>query len=257
MKRMTGRRTVILIIFGIAISSIQGLAALPGDSLPRCACQRIPDLFPTESIQEKQFPSTSPVIRHPSRLPAGSLEIVVDTHTLRLSILVNRQEIFTFPVAIGKKETPSPVGDWFIVHKGYWAKGKSPWLGLSAPFGIYGIHGTGQPGSIGHRSSNGCIRMFNHHIEQVYRLVNVGTPVHIIGDPFGDRRLLKRGMAGSDVYFLQIRLKQLGYLKKKANGYFEYWTQSALKKCQAEMGLPVTGEMSRLEYHRLRLYWTD
>ena len=35
--------------------------------------------------------------------------------------------------------------------------------------GEYAIHGTNQPGSIGHFVSHGCIRMFNEDISDLYR----------------------------------------------------------------------------------------
>ncbi|MDI3281643.1 MAG: L,D-transpeptidase, partial [Bacillota bacterium] len=43
----------------------------------------------------------------------------------------------------------------------------------------YGIHGTNQPELIGQAVSKGCIRMHNHHIEAIYPLVSIRTPVHI------------------------------------------------------------------------------
>jgi len=43
--------------------------------------------------------------------------------------------------------------------------------------GEYAIHGTNQPGSIGHFVSYGCIRMFNEDIRDLYSRVNVGTRV--------------------------------------------------------------------------------
>lgn len=191
------------------------------------------------------------------KLPAGRVEVLIELNSLTLTILVDRKPFRSFPVAIGKLETPSPVGSWKIVSKGYWAKGKTKWLGLSVPYGIYGIHGTNQPWSIGHRASNGCIRMYNHHLELVYQWINYGTPVYIDGNPFRDYRVLKRGLTGSDVYYLQIRLKQLGYYSKKPSGVFDYWTETAVKKCQENLELPVTGEITSKEYYRLRLYPTD
>jgi lipoprotein-anchoring transpeptidase ErfK/SrfK len=41
----------------------------------------------------------------------------------------------------------------------------------------YAIHGTNQPGSIGHFVSYGCIRMFNEDITDLYDRVSVGTQV--------------------------------------------------------------------------------
>jgi len=43
--------------------------------------------------------------------------------------------------------------------------------------GEYAIHGTNRPQSIGGFVSYGCIRMYNHDIRELYRLVDVGTPV--------------------------------------------------------------------------------
>ncbi len=189
--------------------------------------------------------------------PAGQVEVLVELNSLTLTVLVDRKPFRSFPVAIGKLETPSPVGSWKVVSKGYWAKGKTKWLGLSAPYGIYGIHGTNQPWSIGRRASNGCIRMYNHHIETVYQWIKLNTPVYIDGNPFRDYRVLKKGLSGSDVYHLQIRLKQLGYYAQKPNGFYDYWTEAAVKKYQTDLKLPATGEITFKEYYRLGLYPTD
>ena len=43
--------------------------------------------------------------------------------------------------------------------------------------GEYAIHGTNQPGSIGHFVSYGCIRMFNEDISDLFGRVEVGTQV--------------------------------------------------------------------------------
>jgi lipoprotein-anchoring transpeptidase ErfK/SrfK len=48
---------------------------------------------------------------------------------------------------------------------------------MSLAGGEYAIHGTNQPGSIGHFVSYGCIRMFNEDITDLYQRVSVGTQV--------------------------------------------------------------------------------
>ncbi|MCL2337426.1 MAG: LysM peptidoglycan-binding domain-containing protein, partial [Firmicutes bacterium] len=53
------------------------------------------------------------------------------------------------------------------------------WMGLSIPGGIYGIHGTNNPSSIGTAASLGCIRMFNQHVEELFPRVSIGTAVTI------------------------------------------------------------------------------
>ena len=42
------------------------------------------------------------------------------------------------------------------------------------------IHGTTEPWSIGKSVSNGCIRMLNEHVIQLYEQVPVGTPVTVV-----------------------------------------------------------------------------
>jgi lipoprotein-anchoring transpeptidase ErfK/SrfK len=43
--------------------------------------------------------------------------------------------------------------------------------------GEYAIHGTNRPASIGGFVSYGCIRMYNRDIRELYRMVDIGTPV--------------------------------------------------------------------------------
>ncbi len=44
----------------------------------------------------------------------------------------------------------------------------------------YRIHGTHDTRKIGRRSSNGCIGLYNQHIEELYELAQVGTQVLLI-----------------------------------------------------------------------------
>lgn len=190
--------------------------------------------------------------------PAGNLRIVVDTGTLTLTVLLDGQPFKSFPVAIGKRETPSPVGSWTVVNKGRWEGGfGTRWLGLNVPYGLYGIHGTNKPWSIGRMESHGCIRMYNRDVEVLYSWVKTGTPVNIIGDPFAGRRRLVRGERGGDVYYLQVRLKQLGYYSYRPDGVFGYGTEKALKDFQKAEQIKVTGQVGWPEYNRLRLVVTE
>jgi len=51
-------------------------------------------------------------------------------------------------------------------------------LGLTR--GNYAIHGTNDPGSIGHFVSHGCIRMHNEDVLDLYARVRVGTEVVVL-----------------------------------------------------------------------------
>jgi lipoprotein-anchoring transpeptidase ErfK/SrfK len=44
---------------------------------------------------------------------------------------------------------------------------------------MYRIHGTPAPQSVGQAISNGCIRMVNPHVEELYEMVPIGTRVHV------------------------------------------------------------------------------
>lgn len=93
----------------------------------------------------------------------------------------------TYPIAIGKPATPSPVGQWSIINKkvlNYDSVFGSRWMGLSNPG--YGVHGTNNPSSIGNAVSNGCIRMYNHNVEVLFKKVSIGTPVIIHKGNSGD-----------------------------------------------------------------------
>lgn len=87
-----------------------------------------------------------------------------------------------YPVAVGKPSTPTPVGTFRIVNRAINPGGPfgARWLGLNAPNGDYGIHGTNNPSSIGKDVSNGCIRMFNEQVIELSNLVSIGTVVKII-----------------------------------------------------------------------------
>lgn len=84
-----------------------------------------------------------------------------------------------YPIAVGKKDTPTPEGRFTIVEKRVHPGGVfgSRWLGLSAP--RYGIHGTNNPASIGQAVSKGCVRMHNLDVEALFDKVEPGTPVTI------------------------------------------------------------------------------
>ncbi|MFD1774522.1 L,D-transpeptidase [Paenibacillus rhizophilus] len=105
--------------------------------------------------------------------------IIVDLSDRKLYLLDNNKVVRGFPVGIGKMLTQSPVGEYTIVNKQ--ANPGGPfgafWMGLSKPH--YGIHGTNDPGSIGHLVSHGCIRMYNADVLALSRIVPLHTRVTI------------------------------------------------------------------------------
>lgn len=108
--------------------------------------------------------------------------ILINTEDKTLKLYRGATLIKTYPIAIGKPSTPTPKGVFKIINKAVNPGGPFGvrWLGLSAPNGDYGIHGTNTPSSIGKAVSNGCIRMFNKDVLEVSKLVGIGTKVTII-----------------------------------------------------------------------------
>ena len=47
--------------------------------------------------------------------------------------------------------------------------------------GVVGIHGTDQPEILPGRVSHGCVRIRNHQIIKLYRLIPIGTPIWVRG----------------------------------------------------------------------------
>lgn len=129
--------------------------------------------------------------------------ILVDKSDGWLRALDNEGKIIAqFPVTTGSSHDPLPIGQWTVkgvarnpeFHynpKLFWdvsdSKDKqllppgpnSPvgvvWIDLSKPH--YGIHGTGEPATIGRTESHGCVRLTNWDAARVAGMVRPGTKV--------------------------------------------------------------------------------
>lgn len=191
--------------------------------------------------------------------PDGDIHIVIDTNRFQLQVMVDGEVYKTFPVAVGRPTqfTLTPVGEWRIIYKARgWGGGfGTRFMGLNVPWGIYGIHGTNKPGSIGNRASAGCIRMYNRDVEQLFEWVPVGTRVIILGDPpdVGLGRPMQSGTSGRDVVFVQMRLQEMGFNAQGADGRFGPNTETALRDLQRAYDLPEDGRVYDDIYYLLGL----
>ena len=133
----------------------------------------------------------------------------------------DNHSVFIYPIGVGRQGWATPTGQTTVIQKikdPYWhipdsiredaAKNgryypqKVP-PGEQNPLGSYAlrlnipgylIHGTNQADSIGARVSSGCIRMYPESIEQLFNLITLKEPVHIIDEPY------KVGIADHKVY---------------------------------------------------------
>src|SRR4051794_2640969 len=130
-----------------------------------------------------------------------STVITISQSSFRLRLFKRLKFVKSYGVAVGQPAYPTPNGLFSISNKAVnptWTAPDSPWAGAyrneSVPGGSaenplkarwmgivngVGIHGTGDPGSIGSRASHGCIRMTVPDVIDLYPRVPVGTPVLI------------------------------------------------------------------------------
>ena len=128
----------------------------------------------------------------------------VDTKTNMLGVFETEKLIAAYPVSVGSAHTASPIGDWkvrgiaklpgFRYDKEMLEHGersgnfymlpsgpRNPvgvvWIALNKK-GI-GIHGTDDPGSIGHAASHGCIRLANWDVVRLAAKIKAGDNVSI------------------------------------------------------------------------------
>ena len=112
-----------------------------------------------------------------------SIYIKVDLWSNELLVIENNEVIKRYPIAPGTECSPTPIGIFTVTGKSKsWGGGfGTRWLGLSVPWGSYGIHGTNKPKLIGENVSSGCIRMRNEDVEALFELIPEGAIVHIEG----------------------------------------------------------------------------
>jgi L,D-transpeptidase ErfK/SrfK len=119
---------------------------------------------------------TIPGLPNPNQIPYS---IHVSTAQRTLTLRKNGAVVKTYPIAVGKILSSTPVGEFIIINKAPNPGGPfgTMWMSLSKK--SYGIHGTNNPSSIGKAVSKGCIRMYNQDVEELSRTIPVGTRVVI------------------------------------------------------------------------------
>lgn len=194
--------------------------------------------------------------------PQKKITVLIDVSTNTLAIFQNDSMIKSYKIASGKSTTPSPIGTWTIISKDTWGGSfGGRWMGFNVPWGQYGIHGTSSPNSIGWASSHGCIRMRNNDVAELYKIIPIGTKVIIAGSPYSNfsssPRFLRPGMRGSDVYDLQIILKDKGYYNGKPDGIYGDGMKYYVHKFQRDNKLYVSDTINSSFYKKLGIKFID
>ncbi|MDD5044050.1 MAG: L,D-transpeptidase family protein [Candidatus Omnitrophica bacterium] len=163
----------------------------PGDTLTKIA---------------RQFNTTVELVAKINDLQAGGLKVgrKIKVWNMPFNVLVYKGQnililragddiIKTYIVSTGANNS-TPVGTFKIVNKlpnptwfkaGAVVPAGSPenilgtrWLGINVPG--YGIHGTTKPEDLGKQVTQGCVRMANTDVEEIYMLLPSGTEVTIV-----------------------------------------------------------------------------
>ncbi|HZK01151.1 MAG TPA: L,D-transpeptidase family protein, partial [Tissierellaceae bacterium] len=199
-----------------------------------------------------------------SKSKKPKLTILIEVQEKRLSLIDREDEkiLDTYTIATGKSSNPTPLGSFRIIEKAHWGEGfGSRWLGLDVPWGIYGIHGTNQPSSIGGSVSAGCVRMRNSDVEDLYDKVSADTQVVIMNGlygPFGHGfRTLKPGDRGADVLEVQKRLSLEGYYKDSLDGIYGEAMKKSLIDFLRSKDFPLTDKIDEDIYNELGIVLMD
>lgn len=130
-------------------------------------------------------------------------EVVVESLAYRLDVRTGAHAldlyehdrlVRTYPVGIGRRDTPTPGGTFYLKELlqppnpagrygpyAYGLSGHSTTLETFAGAdAVIGLHGTDDPASIGKDVSSGCIRLRNDDISELAGVLPLGTPVRIL-----------------------------------------------------------------------------
>jgi len=132
--------------------------------------------------------------------------ILINLPEMRLYYF-ERGTLWVFPIGIGDEGKLPPTGLYRIIRKKekpYWyptenIRREEPDLpevvppGPDNPMGeyalyldkgLYAIHGTNKPYSIGRRTTHGCFRLYPDDIEWLFKRVPVKTEVYVVYEPY-------------------------------------------------------------------------
>jgi len=147
-------------------------------------------------------------------LAEPGLQLVLDRHNRQLMVLENGELKRRFPAAVGTIGWETPAGRHQVLEKvanPVWqhpGNGKAVGPGGANPLGsrwigfyrdchgrrgwdgerhleisgctVAGLHGTPHRWTVGRAVSHGCVRLYEENVQELFELVQVGTPVTVL-----------------------------------------------------------------------------
>jgi len=194
-KKMAELNTRIL-FSKIATPDSEVYTVQPGDTLSKIAKR----YSTTVELIKRANGLDSNLIRPGKKLKVQTqaFSIIVDKSQSTLTLISGGEVTKTYIVSTGKNNS-TPVGTFKISNKlidpVWYSKivgnaivpPDSPdnvlgtrWMGITASEPGYGIHGTNDPKTIGYQCTQGCVRLRNPDVEELFGIVPVGTEVTIM-----------------------------------------------------------------------------
>jgi lipoprotein-anchoring transpeptidase ErfK/SrfK len=154
-----------------------------------------------ERVQVPNVAVADPLAPAPGTRPAAVITVSKATNSLTVED-VEGNVMFHAPVTTGSSHDPLPIGEWKVTgvqrnpafhynpdlfwdanpkhSKARLAPGPNNpvgtiWIDITKEH--YGIHGTPEPGRIGHVQSHGCVRLTNWDVQRVAQWARAGTRV--------------------------------------------------------------------------------
>jgi lipoprotein-anchoring transpeptidase ErfK/SrfK len=195
--RMQGRANVKLFLSEVPSSWTKNYVIQPGDSLDRIARR---NKTTVDLIQ--QINQIDGTLIYPGKrllLPAAPFSLEVDKSGRTMDLVMNGKRFKRYAVGLGRFGK-TPLGTFqTVVHQTNpdWSPPSGGTVRFGDPLNVlgtrwisiqdetrpeikgFGIHGTADRNSIGGETSNGCIRMLNEDVEEVFLLIPRGTKVII------------------------------------------------------------------------------
>lgn len=128
-------------------------------------------------------------------LSSTTRSVLIDLSERTLALSDGTVGLMTAKVGIGKPETPTPLGTFYVTDPvdltaepngayGAFAVGLSGYSEVLMSFrggpGQIAIHGTANASDLGNEISNGCIRVINDEVVALAQQIPLGTPVTIV-----------------------------------------------------------------------------
>jgi len=189
-QKALGQTRIKLLFSSIKTEDSQIYEVRPGDTLSSIAAE----FNTTVELLMKSNQFSSDLIRPgmKMKIPAVEYSLLVDKSQNIITLKSGEEIVQTYLISTGSPIHATPVGNFKIATKlvnPSW-RGIPPedpknilgtrWIGFEPPYSEYGIHGTTDPKSIGKNITQGCIRMRNSDIEELYAIVPIGSEVTII-----------------------------------------------------------------------------